>query len=57
MNTADTTIDGHIWVFQYSQQWMNCAICGKVKRADGKNKPCNGAAQIRPFEKSVEVKP
>lgn len=25
-----------------------CKVCGKVKRRDGKNKPCTGAVRVGP---------
>jgi len=34
----------HIWI-----NWrgtVSCQLCGKCKRADGKNKPCQGITKI-----------
>lgn len=33
----------HLWgVWVADVTWESCCLCGAVKRADGKNKPCEG---------------
>lgn len=34
----------HEWIF--SGQWTVCKKCGIVKRADDKNRPCQGIVRI-----------
>jgi hypothetical protein len=37
-------LGGHDWEEDRSRfGWPYCRICGVVKRADGKNKPCRGS--------------
>lgn len=34
----------HLWV--PGLRWEHCCVCGVVKRADGKNKPCKGPTKV-----------
>lgn len=36
----------HEWIKRPQDQWEFCKICSLIKRADGKNKPCNGPVKI-----------
>lgn len=37
-------VDGHIWGIWHGLE--SCALCGFVRRADRKNKPCRGVIKI-----------
>jgi len=55
---SDETAVDHEWTQEGvqcgfdEQHWTFCKLCLVVKRADGKNKPCKGAAKLRPIEKA-----
>ena len=38
--------DGHWWGHWMRDPWQSCRICGRDRRADDKNKPCRGPAEI-----------
>lgn len=40
----------HIWTTDMRWTWQFCKVCGIVRRADEKNKPCKGPTKLRPME-------
>lgn len=36
----------HQWSNRVSTEWQSCEVCGIVRRADDKNKPCGGPVSI-----------
>lgn len=40
----------HRWKVDASTSWPFCEVCGLVRRADGKNKPCKGPTKMRTME-------
>lgn len=38
----------HQWVRPTGFKWDFCAVCGFVRRADDKNKPCRGPSRVGP---------
>lgn len=51
--------NGHEWVlFEVSSSGNipSCRFCMGIRRHDGKNSPCKGAARMRPYEESLPVR-
>lgn len=42
-------VDGHRWGYWKNDTYECCRICGYVRRADKKNKPCKGQPKLRPY--------
>lgn len=40
-------VDGHKWGYWKKDTFKCCQICGMIRRADKKNKPCKGPAKLR----------
>lgn len=41
--------DGHHWGY-LNEEPISCFICGEVRRADGKNRPCDGPRKFTPLK-------
>jgi hypothetical protein len=52
LKKALDAIGAHVWFEK--DDLTSCCRCGIVRRADGKNKPCRGAAKLRPMEGTIE---
>jgi hypothetical protein len=39
-------VDGHEWGFYGALKYECCLYCGMIRRADKKNSPCKGKAEI-----------
>ncbi len=43
---TEVAVPNHIWTTDLRWTWQFCKVCGIVKRADGKNKPCKGPTKV-----------